>query len=95
MTARQNPHESAPDTDWTHPAIGRLLHEMTLPMELGDPTAVNTSTISVDDARTTHANAVAADFEHLDPPVSGGMATLGSSGYRRQRTRRHSWTSHR
>ena len=44
---------------------------------------IDTSTISVDDAREIHGNAVAAGFEQLDAPVSGGIkgATAGTLAF--------------
>jgi 3-hydroxyisobutyrate dehydrogenase len=44
---------------------------------------IDTSTISVDDARAIHADAVAAGFEQLDAPVSGGIkgATAGTLAF--------------
>ena len=44
---------------------------------------IDTSTISVDDARAIHGDAVAAGFEQLDAPVSGGIkgATAGTLAF--------------
>jgi 3-hydroxyisobutyrate dehydrogenase len=44
---------------------------------------IDTSTISVDDAREIHANANAAGFDQLDAPVSGGIkgATAGTLAF--------------
>jgi 3-hydroxyisobutyrate dehydrogenase len=44
---------------------------------------IDTSTISVDDARQIHADAVAAGFQQIDAPVSGGIkgATAGTLAF--------------
>jgi 3-hydroxyisobutyrate dehydrogenase len=44
---------------------------------------IDTSTISVDDARQIHADAAAAGFQQLDAPVSGGIkgATAGTLAF--------------
>src|SRR6476620_1578645 len=44
---------------------------------------IDTSTISVDDAREIHGDAVAAGFDQLDAPVSGGIkgATAGTLAF--------------
>jgi 3-hydroxyisobutyrate dehydrogenase len=44
---------------------------------------IDTSTISVDDARDIHAQAIAAGFDQLDAPVSGGIkgATAGTLAF--------------
>ncbi|MCV7227412.1 3-hydroxyisobutyrate dehydrogenase [Mycolicibacterium komossense] len=44
---------------------------------------IDTSTISVDDARQIHADAIAAGFQQIDAPVSGGIkgATAGTLAF--------------
>ena len=64
-------------------AIVKACYAEVLPAARDGALFIDTSTISVDDARTVHAQAGARGFAQLDAPVSGGVkgATAGTLAF--------------
>jgi 3-hydroxyisobutyrate dehydrogenase len=64
-------------------AIVKAVYEEVLPAAKPGALFIDTSTISVDDARAIHAQATAQGFAQLDAPVSGGVkgATAGTLAF--------------
>ena len=64
-------------------AIVKAVYDEVLPAAKPGTLFIDTSTISVDDARTIHAQATEGGFAQLDAPVSGGVkgATAGSLAF--------------
>ena len=64
-------------------AIVKSCYAEALPAAKPGALFIDTSTISVDDARTVHAQAIAAGMAQLDAPVSGGIkgATAGTLAF--------------
>ncbi len=63
--------------------IVKACYAEVLPAAKGDALFIDTSTISVDDARTIHQQALERGFAQLDAPVSGGVkgATAGTLAF--------------
>ena len=63
--------------------IVKACYAEVLPAAKPDTLFIDTSTISVDDARTIHAQATEGGFAQLDAPVSGGVkgATAGTLAF--------------
>lgn len=63
--------------------IVKACYAEVLPAAKGDTLFIDTSTISVDDARTIHQQALERGFAQLDAPVSGGVkgATAGTLAF--------------
>jgi 3-hydroxyisobutyrate dehydrogenase len=63
--------------------IVRACYAEALPAAKPETLFIDTSTISVDDARTIHAQAIEGGFAQLDAPVSGGVkgATAGTLAF--------------
>ncbi len=64
-------------------AIVKVVYDEVLPAAKPGTLFIDTSTISVDDARTIHAHATEGGFAQLDAPVSGGVkgATAGTLAF--------------
>jgi len=64
-------------------AIVKAVYDEVLPAAKPGTLFIDTSTISVDDARTIHAQATEGGFAQLDAPVSGGVkgATAGTLAF--------------
>ena len=64
-------------------AIVKAVYDEVLPAAKPGALFIDTSTISVDDARTIHAQATEGGFAQLDAPVSGGVkgATAGTLAF--------------
>ena len=64
-------------------AIVKAVYDEVLPAAKPGTLFIDTSTISVDDARTIHAQATECGFAQLDAPVSGGVkgATAGTLAF--------------
>ncbi len=64
-------------------AIVKAVYDEVLPAAKPGTLFIDTSTISVDDARTIHAHATEGGFAQLDAPVSGGVkgATAGTLAF--------------
>ena len=64
-------------------AIVKSVYDEVLPAAAADTLFIDTSTISVDDARHINAAAVAKGFAQIDAPVSGGVkgATAGTLAF--------------
>lgn len=66
-----------------HGAAVRAVYEAVLPRAAAGTLFIDSSTISVDDARAVHDRARAARMEQIDAPVSGGVkgATAGTLAF--------------
>lgn len=70
-------------TSLPHGAVVRAVYDEVVPAAKTGALLIDTSTISVDDARTIHAQATAQGLAQIDAPVSGGIkgATAGTLAF--------------